>query len=62
MYKDYISKELRKAELEEVREVARREVLNALKDVDLSVELNGDKITEAVISMLKPNGNGRNGG
>lgn len=56
--KEYYSEQLRKAQLEEVRQTAREAVAQALAEANIQVELNGDKITEAVIKQFITNNNG----
>lgn len=58
-YKDYLSQELRKAELEEVQEIARKAVLDTIADLKLDVSINGDILTERIADVIT---NGISGG
>lgn len=57
--KDYYTKELRKAQLEETREVARQAVLDTIAQLDLSVSIDGEIISNKIAEILT---NGINGG
>lgn len=62
MTTEYYQEKLYQAQLKEVQEVARQAVLNAISEANINVELNGEKITEALIKQITTNYNGTNGG
>lgn len=57
--KDYYTEQLRKAQLEETREVARQAVLDTIAQLDLSVSIDGEIISNKIAEVLT---NGINGG
>lgn len=58
MMKEYYEDQLYKAQLEEIRQTAREAVTEAIAQADISVNLNGEKITEAIIKQFNTKSNG----
>lgn len=57
--KEYYTEQLRKAQLEETREVARQAVLDTIAQLDLSVSIDGEIMSNKIAEVLT---NGINGG
>lgn len=57
--KEYYTEQLRQAQLEETREVARQAVLDTIAELKLDISINGDVLTERIADVLT---NGLNGG